>query len=89
VHVHPVLRGITEVSQPQLPRPGPDGQPNESSQLGDDEEVLFADASGVVREHGDHGCAAVFVAVLVVDQLLPFDADCPASAPMRQILRIE
>ena len=31
--VHPVLRGITEASQPQLPRSGPDGQPIESSQL--------------------------------------------------------
>jgi hypothetical protein len=29
-----VLRGITEASQPQLPRPGPSGQPIESSQLG-------------------------------------------------------
>jgi ABC transporter substrate binding protein len=32
--VHSVLQGITEVSQPQLPRPGPSGQPIESSQLG-------------------------------------------------------
>jgi hypothetical protein len=31
--VHSVLQGITEVSQPQLPRPGPSGQPIESSQL--------------------------------------------------------
>ena len=33
VHVHPVLPRIAEASQLQLPRPGPDGQPNESSQL--------------------------------------------------------
>jgi hypothetical protein len=32
--VHSVLQGITEVSQPQLPRLGPSGQPIESSQLG-------------------------------------------------------
>jgi hypothetical protein len=31
--VHPVLRGITEASQLQLPRPEPDEQPIESSQL--------------------------------------------------------
>ncbi len=34
VHVHPVLPRIAEASQLQLPRPGPGGQPNESSQLG-------------------------------------------------------
>src|SRR6478736_4059640 len=34
MHVHLVLLRIAEVSQLQLPRPGPDGQPNESSQLG-------------------------------------------------------
>jgi hypothetical protein len=34
VHVHLVLPRIAEASQPQLPRPGPGGQPNESSQLG-------------------------------------------------------
>jgi hypothetical protein len=33
VHVHPVLPRIAEASQLQLPRPGPGGQPNESSQL--------------------------------------------------------
>src|SRR5215207_9676739 len=33
VDVHPVLQGITEASQLQLPNPGPDEQPNESSQL--------------------------------------------------------
>jgi hypothetical protein len=33
MHVHPVLPRIAEASQLQLPRPGPDGQPNESSQL--------------------------------------------------------
>ena len=33
VHVHPVLPRIAEASQLQLPRPGPDGQPTESSQL--------------------------------------------------------
>src|SRR4051794_31482354 len=32
--VHPVLRGITEASQLQLPRPGPGEHPIESSQLG-------------------------------------------------------
>ena len=32
--VHPVLPRIAEASQLQLPRPGPDGQPTESSQLG-------------------------------------------------------
>src|SRR4029077_4718763 len=31
--VHPVLPRIAEASQLQLPRPGPDGQPAESSQL--------------------------------------------------------
>jgi hypothetical protein len=31
--VHPVLPRIAEASQLQLPRPGPDGQPTESSQL--------------------------------------------------------
>jgi hypothetical protein len=31
VHVHPVLPRIAEASQLQLPRPGPDGQPNETS----------------------------------------------------------
>jgi hypothetical protein len=31
--VHPVLRGITEASQLQLPRAEPDEQPIESSQL--------------------------------------------------------
>ena len=31
--VHPVLRGIAEASQLQLPRSGPDGQPIESSHL--------------------------------------------------------
>jgi hypothetical protein len=31
--VHSVLQGSTEVSQPQLPRPGPSGQPTERSQL--------------------------------------------------------
>ena len=31
--LHPVLLRIAEASQLQLPRPGPDGQPNESSQL--------------------------------------------------------
>ena len=34
VGVHPVLPRTAEASQLQLPRPGPDGQPNESSQLG-------------------------------------------------------
>jgi hypothetical protein len=33
VHVHPVLPRIAEASQLQLPRSGPGGQPNESSQL--------------------------------------------------------
>src|SRR5215471_5022518 len=33
VHVHPVLPRIAEASHLQLPRPGPGGQPNESSQL--------------------------------------------------------
>ena len=33
--VHPVLRGIAEASQLQLPRSGPDGQPTESSHLGE------------------------------------------------------
>src|SRR5436305_13734813 len=33
VDVHPVLRGIAEVSQLQSPRSGPDGQPTESPQL--------------------------------------------------------
>jgi hypothetical protein len=33
MHVHPVLLRIAEASHLQLPRPGPDGQPNESSQL--------------------------------------------------------
>jgi hypothetical protein len=33
VHVHPVLPRLAEASQLQLPRPGPGGQPNESSQL--------------------------------------------------------
>src|SRR5947209_4501436 len=32
VHVHPVLPRIAEASQLQLPRSGPGGQPNESSQ---------------------------------------------------------
>src|SRR6516164_737275 len=35
VHVHPVLPRIAEASQLQLPRSGPGGQPNESSQLDD------------------------------------------------------
>src|SRR5215212_4509370 len=34
--VHPVLRGIAEASQLQLPRLGPDGQPIESSHLAQD-----------------------------------------------------
>src|SRR3954451_986307 len=34
VDVHPVLRGIAEVSQLQSPRSGPDGQPTESPHLG-------------------------------------------------------
>jgi hypothetical protein len=34
--VHPVLPRIAEASQLQLPRPGPDGQPTESSQLAPD-----------------------------------------------------
>ncbi len=33
VDVHPVLLEGSAVSQPQLPRSGPDGQPIESSQL--------------------------------------------------------
>jgi hypothetical protein len=33
VHVHPVLPRIAEASQLQLPRPGPGGQPDESSPL--------------------------------------------------------
>ena len=33
MHVHPVLLRIAVGSQLQLPRPGPDGQPTESSQL--------------------------------------------------------
>src|SRR5262249_12848140 len=37
VDVHPVLRGITEASQLQLPRSGPDGQPTESPHLGEGE----------------------------------------------------
>ena len=36
VHVRPVLARIAEASQLQLPRPGPDEQPNESSQLARD-----------------------------------------------------
>src|SRR3954462_6923990 len=35
MNVQPVLRGDAEASQLQLPRSEPDGQPNESSQLGD------------------------------------------------------
>jgi hypothetical protein len=38
--VHPVLRGITEASQLQLPRAEPDEQPIESSQLERDEFAL-------------------------------------------------
>src|SRR5512135_3870974 len=34
VHVHPAPPRIAEASQLQLPRSGPGGQPNESSQLG-------------------------------------------------------
>src|SRR6266545_6810367 len=33
MHVHPVLRWNLKLQQPQLPRPEPDGQPTESSQL--------------------------------------------------------
>jgi hypothetical protein len=34
MHVHPVLPRSPKLQQPQLPRSEPDGQPNESSQLG-------------------------------------------------------
>ena len=40
VHVHPVLPRIAEASQLQLPRPGPGGQPDESSQLADGKKCL-------------------------------------------------
>src|SRR5512143_3420225 len=41
MHVHPVLPRIAEASQLQLPRPGPGGQANESSQLGPESNEPF------------------------------------------------
>ena len=48
--VHPVLRGIVEVSQLQHPRSGPDGQPIESPHLGKPGEG--PDASGTTAPAG-------------------------------------
>src|SRR5215211_145802 len=52
--VHPVLRGITEVSQPQFPRPGPDGQPVESSQL-ERFQPLYFDCATYAPSHSGGG----------------------------------
>jgi predicted transport protein len=48
--VHPVLRGITEASQLQLPRPEPDEQPIESSQLENDSKERV-DTATLTIEH--------------------------------------
>ena len=45
--VHPVLRGITEASQLQLPRTEPDEQPIESSHLENDD--LYSEEETVAR----------------------------------------
>src|ERR1700758_82621 len=58
VHVHPVLPRIAEASQLQLPRSGPGGQPNESSQLGSGTsqfEKLTADLAAFLRDSRPKG----------------------------------
>jgi hypothetical protein len=60
--VHPVLRGIAEVSQPQLPRSGPDGQPDESSHLERFtpcwKQFCFAGGEAIRQERREARCGA-------------------------------
>src|SRR5215211_4477454 len=56
--VHPVLRGIAEASQLQLPRLGPDGQPIESSQLGPSDRAPLRGSRSNGRRRR-HSCGAV------------------------------